>query len=139
MPENTYKIQFDTVYLSQTGTNAEPFIKCSVSKTGDLKTTIIGQPTRSADGSVISNLSTWTKGKEFEISLLTWIDAAIWNSIISIINNALENNSTFTVAGIGYTGADFSFSVKPNPIEPFSESRFLNGRVYGAVLRLITQ
>lgn len=132
-----YKIQIDTIFLSRDGTDAAPYCKLQVTNAEDLLTTVIGQPTPSADGRVVSNLAPWTRGKQFEIEVEV-LTGAVFGALKTLINTHLAADSSFDVTGTG-DGGNFSETVKPNPVKPFSFQRFLNGRVYGVTLRFITQ
>lgn len=131
-----YRIQLDSIYLTQTGLEAGTPCKLQISGLEDLLTPIAGTVEPSASGIPQFQTLAWIAGKQFEISVEVILED-VWNSIKSLINSALENNTPFTVSGTGDIG-DFSVSAMPNPQKPFSASEFINGRIKNSTIRLIT-
>jgi hypothetical protein len=133
-----YQIQIGTYYLSRTGTNAAPYAQTQIVGLEDLLTTVIGPaPEPSAGGVPIFQTFAWTKNKAFEVRVNTWLTQSLWANLKTLINDAQENNTSFTVAGIGDTG-NFSVTVRPNPQKPFASEGFINGRINKPVFRFLT-
>lgn len=137
MANRFYEIQIDDIFLTDTGTADGTPCKLSIPSLEDLLTNYLGQPSVSASGAVVSNLSAWTRGKSFEIQIET-LTESVWNDLKDLINDSLENDSSFAVIGTGATG-NFNVNAKPNPQKPFQAERFLSDRIYKCVFRFITQ
>lgn len=131
-----YIAQIDTIFLSSDGTNTGTPCKLQISGADDLITPITGRAEPSANGTPIFQNFAWTAGKQFEINIET-INAEQWDALKTLINDSLAENETFTVTGTGDAG-NFSVTAAPLPQKPFSAVAFINGRIKGATLRLIT-
>jgi len=136
MSNRFYEIQIGEISLTDDGTADGTPCKLNIANLEDILTNVIGQPSVSASGAVVSNLASWTKGKSFEITELN-LTESVWADLKDLIADALENDTAFPVTGTGAIG-DFTVSAKPNPLKPFTAQRFIGDRIFGITLRLIT-
>lgn len=131
-----YQIQIASVYLTSDGTAAGDPCKLNVPGVEDLLTTITGAAIPAIGGGSVLQLVPWTAGKQLQIEVETVMED-VWNDLVDLILDALTNDTSFTIIGTGDIG-DFSVSVKPFPIKPFSAPGFRNGRIKNAVFKFIT-
>ncbi len=131
-----YRIQIDSIYLTDTGGVGGIPAKLAVSGVDDLLATMTGVAIPAVSGAVLQ-LVPWTIGKTFEIQIETHLPAAVWQDLIDLINDALENDTALTVIGTGDTG-NFNVEAKPFPVKPFSSSNFENGRILKPNFKFIT-
>lgn len=136
MANRFYEIRIDSIYLTDDGTADGTPCKLQIPNLEDLLTSVIGQPSVSASGAIVSNLAAWTKGKSFEITVEV-LTENVWSDLKALINDSLETDDDFEIVGNGLIG-DFTVNAKPNPVKPFSAERFLSGRIYNCVFRFIT-
>ncbi|HEX8288022.1 MAG TPA: hypothetical protein VF556_08505 [Pyrinomonadaceae bacterium] len=131
-----YNIRVHDIFLSEDGTNTGLGCKLSVENVEDLLTTVAGNVQLSANGTPVFHLVEWTAGKQFAVRVST-LTTDVWLSLVELLNTALEENDTLSIAGAGDTG-DFTVSAKPFPQKPFAAERFSNGYVHGITFRFIT-
>lgn len=131
-----YIIRVHDIFLSEDGTNTGAACKLSVENVEDLLTTVAGNVQLSANGTPQFQLVEWTAGKQFAVRVST-LTTDVWLSLVELLNTALEENDTLSIAGSGDIG-DFTVSAKPFPQKPFAAERFINGRIINAVFRFIT-
>ena len=131
-----YQVQIDSIYLTDDGSAGGIACKLSIPNVEDLLTTMTGAAVPAIGGGAVLQLVPWTSGKQFEILIETVMED-VWNDLLELILDALENDTSFTIVGTGDAG-DFNVSVKPFPVKPFSLQSFINGRIRGAFFKFIT-
>lgn len=128
-----YKIRLNSIYLTSDGTNTGDPVKLSVSG-ADALGGVSGVTIPTVGGAVNQLFGT---SKPIEIRVLTHISEALWNSLVALINTALENSETINLIGTGDTG-DFQRNVQPLLPKPFEAQDFRNGRILTPIFRFIT-
>lgn len=131
-----YRIQIGAVHLTSDGTNAGIPCKLAVSGADALLQTHKGQTIVANDGTPVNQLFAITKGKPLEISVEV-LPESVWNSLVSLINTALTNETTINIIGTGDVG-DFDEDFLPLMPEPFSAAEFINSRIKNSIFRFIT-
>lgn len=132
-----YRITIGNVALTKTGLVSGLPAKLLVSGADALRQTRTGQTTLAADGTPYSQIVAFSAGKTLEIRVETYLLEAVWDSLVALINSALENGADITVVGTGEIG-DFSVSAAPLLPKPFEAAAFENGRILKPVFRFVT-
>ncbi len=133
-----YRVKFDSIYLSSDGTISGIPAKLQVNGASELLSNFTGSVIQAVDGTpVVQIFETGSKGKTLEIKIETHIYTALWNSIVALINTALENSVSINVVGVGDIG-DFNVDALPLLPRPFEAEGFENGRILKPIFRFIT-
>jgi hypothetical protein len=132
-----YKVTIGTIHLTSTGAAGGIDCKLSVEGVEDLLTSVAGIAIPSITGSPVFQTIPWTSGKQFDVRIETHLYLAEWNALKELLNDSLENGTSFNVTGTGDIG-DFNVTARAFPQKPFAASGFTNGRIERAVFRLIT-
>ena len=131
-----YRIQIGNVYLTKDGSaSGRP---CLLTLTGadQLRQTRRGNVFKSLDGTPYLQIAANAKGKTLEIRVEVLM-ASVWESVVALINNALETRTTLNVKGTGDLGV-FDVNVLPLVPRPFEARDFIDGRILSSVFRFIT-
>lgn len=131
-----YSIQLNSIYLTKTGLANGRACLLTLAGADALLQTKTGQTTQAADGTPYAQIVDYTVGKVLEMRVET-IMSGVWEQVVELINNALENSQTIQMIGSGDIG-DFSVSVMPLLPRPFEAQEFIEERIRNAVFRFIT-
>ncbi len=132
-----YRIKLDSIYLTETGLTSGTPCKLQLTGAGELLSNFTGSVTPSVDGTPVAQIfETGTRGKVLEIKIETLL-TNVWESVLALINTALEDSATINIIGTGDVG---SFDVDAIPLlpRPFEAEAFINGRLKNVILRFIT-
>lgn len=133
-----YRLQIGSVYLTSDGTSAGLPCKLKIGGVEALRVNYAGQTAPSADGTpqTVAFL-VGTKSRPLSVTVET-LPKTVFDSLVTVINNALQNNSTITLVGTGDYG-DFNIACVPTLPTPISSSgEFINGRLKQVVLNFTT-
>lgn len=130
----SYRIQFDSIYLTSDGTNAGEPVKVAVGDPSALKLEYTGTTIETVGGAVNQLFKI---PKPVEIRVLTHLSEIVWEAIVALINTALENSATINIKGVGDIG-DFDIDALPLLPRPFEAQDFANGRIKTPIFRFIT-
>lgn len=131
------QVKIGSVYLTSTGANGGTPCKVDVTGINALKTDKTGQVISSADGTPYAQLiDVNNKGIPLEVRT-EWMLKAVFDSIVTIINNAKNAGTGITVEITGDTG-NFTVSVIPYVPDDIVFELFRNGYIKGAGFRFIT-
>lgn len=133
-----YRLQIGSVYLTDTGLSDGLPCKLKIGGVEALRVNYAGQTAPSADGTpqTIAFLI-GTKGRPLAVTVET-LPKTVFDSLITLINNALQNNSTITLVGTGDYG-NFNAACVPTLPTPISSSgEFIGGRLKQVVLNFTT-
>jgi len=117
-----YNVRIGTTYLTSNGLSNGIPAKLDIPNLEDLLVSVSGNVQFAADGSAVSQLVPWTKGKTFEIQVSTLFETQ-WNALKDLINAALNLDGSITIIGTGDIG-DFTVQAKPYLKKPFSAASF---------------
>lgn len=132
-----YKIKFNNLWLTADGTENALACKLSVSGTSDLLNTFSGNVVQAVDGTpIVQIFETGTRGRILEMKVL-WLNAAVWTSVVALINTAMADSATINIVGTGDIG-NFDVDCFPLLPRPFEATEFINGRIKDAIFRFIT-
>lgn len=129
-----YKIQIGDIYLTDTGEADGDPVKLLVPGADALLLSLNGTTVITCGGSVNQLFKT---SQVLEIRILTYISAALWRRLVSLINTASQNSATINLIGIGDIN-DFEVAVNPLLPRPFEAQEFKNGRILKPIFRFIT-
>lgn len=135
-----YRIKFDSIYLSNDGLNGTGSIPAKLTAPGAdaLLSSFTGSTVISIDGTPIQQIfETGSAGKNLEVRVETYLYKPVWELIIELINEALENDGTINVVGTGDIG-NFDVAARPLLPRPFEAEGFENGRILKPIFRFIT-
>lgn len=127
-----YTLQLDTLYLTDDGTATGRPCKLRISGLAGLRVAYGGVSAPSADGTPYTVAFSRVKGQRLAVTI-DYLPATVFDSIVTAINQALENNSTITAIGNGDEG-DFNLEVTPALPEPIA----LSGEFSNGILRNVT-
>jgi len=133
-----YTLQIETVYLTDTGLAGGIPCKLKIGGVEALRLNYAGQTAPSADGTpqTVAFL-VGTLGRPLSVSIETLPDS-VFDSLVAVIDNALANDTTITLTGVGDYG-DFSLEAVPTLPAPITSSgEFINGRLKQVVLNFTT-
>jgi hypothetical protein len=124
-----YRVQIGPVYLTDTGLIGGIPCKLKIPGIEALRVTYAGETAPSAGGTPHTvAFSVGTKGRPLSIEIES-LPKAVFDSIVTLINNALANNTTITLIGTGDYG-DFNLAAVPRLPSPITgSSEFINGRL----------
>ena len=131
-----YRLQIGDIYLTEDGTSLGTPCKLQIDGADALAQAKTGQITQAADGTPYAQIVEFSSGKILEIQIQTLL-TDVWESLLSLVNTALENSDTINLIGTGDVG-DFSVDAMPLVPQPFEAQEFLNGRIKNARFRFIT-
>lgn len=132
-----YQIQLDSLYLTSSGlSNGEP-CKMEVLGVENVIRTRAGSTGIAIDGTPVTTLIEQDgKGNVLEIKIAV-LYKAVYDSLITLINNAVENFTTINLTGTGDTG-NLNLDTVPLMPNPYSFESFRNERIKNFTLRLVT-
>lgn len=132
-----YKVKIGDIWLTNSGLESGIACKIDIPDAVDLLTTTAGVAIPSISGAPVFQTIPWTAGKQFDVRIETHLYKAQWDALKALLNDSLENGTSFTVSAAGDIG-DFSVTARAFPQKPFSAAAFTNGRIVKPVFRLIT-
>lgn len=133
-----YRVKFDSIYLSSDGLSGGIPAKLQVAGADALLSNFTGSVTPSVDGTPVMQIfETGIKGKTLEIRVETHLYKPVWESVVALVNDALDNSASINVVGTGDIG-DFDVDAVPLLPRPFEAETFENGRILKPIFRFIT-
>lgn len=133
-----YTLQIGTVYLTDTGLAGGVPCRLRISPVESLRVTYAGQTAPSADGTPYTvAFAVGTKGRPLVVSV-DYLPKAVFDSVVALINTALQNNTTITLIGTGDLG-NFNLAAVPAlPIPVKADGGFSNSILRGVEFSFVT-
>lgn len=133
-----YSLQIGTVYLTDTGLVGGKPCRIKIEPVESLRVNYAGQTAPSADGTPYTvAFAVGTKGRALTVTI-DYLPKTVLDSLVTLINTALQNNTTITLIGTGDLG-NFNLQAVPalpNPIR--AGGRFSNAILQDVSLSFIT-
>lgn len=124
-----YRLQLETVYLTHNGLTGGRPCKLRIAGLAGLRVAYGGQTAPSADGTPYTVAFARAKGQTLTVTVSA-LPSGVYESLVTLINQAIANNTTITAIGDGNEG-DFNLELMPAMPEPIA----LSGEFSNDVLR----
>src|SRR5687767_7160949 len=131
-----YLVNIGSVHLSSDGTADGNRCKLEVEGIERLLRTVTGVSIPSAGGTRVNQVVPWTAGKPFAVRISV-IGSDEWNDLKTLMDESIEDDTTFTVTGTGTPG-NFSVTAQADPENPYTWESFTATRINNLTLRFFT-
>lgn len=128
-----YTLQIGSVYMTSTGASDGRPLRLRIDGLGALRTSYAGVTRSGADGTPYTTaINNGTKGRPLSVRI-DFLPAAVFELLVTAINNAIAGNTTITLVGAGDLG-EIDLAAVPAMPEPIQAS----GEFSGSILRDVT-
>lgn len=126
-----------TLYLTSDGTSTGLPVKLTVTGWDKILNPVAGNSVRANTGKAIRQSIVRPVGEPVIISVESWITKTLWDSLVALIDDANENDTTLTIIATGQTGS-FTKTCKPSLGVPYTAQRFRGTRIFQPVFTFET-